>query len=123
MADINQLETELNQMITRGEGFPSGFDKFYADDVVMIEGNGDRCTGKQENRKRELDFFGMVKELHSARLIAAASTGDISFSEWEYDMTFQDGNRVTLQEIARRVWKDGRIIEERFYYNAAAMGG
>jgi hypothetical protein len=41
---------------------------------------------------------------------------DVTFSEWTYDMTLKDGKRWVLNEVARRQWKDGRVIHERFYY-------
>jgi len=36
------------------------------------------------------------------------------------DITFKDGNRMKMEEVAVQTWKDDQIIRERFYYN---MGG
>jgi len=41
MSDTAKLDDELNQMILSGKAFPDAFDRFYADDVVMVEGNGE----------------------------------------------------------------------------------
>jgi ketosteroid isomerase-like protein len=121
MSNTKQWEAELNQMIASGKGFPDGFDKFYADDVVMMEGNGESYQGKEVNRKREIEFFGSVQQVHSIRCIAAAADGDVGFSEWEFDVTFKGGKRMKLEQVARRRWKNGKIIHERFYYNPGAM--
>ncbi|HYU16342.1 MAG TPA: nuclear transport factor 2 family protein [Candidatus Acidoferrum sp.] len=121
MSDIKKLEAELNQMIATGKGFPDGFEKFYADGVVMMEGNGESYQGKEVNRKREMEFLSNVQEFHGARLVAVAAEGDVGFSEWEYEVTFKGGKRVTLQQVARRRWKDGKVVHERFYYNPQAM--
>lgn len=112
--NVHELDAELNQMILHGQILPA-FDKFYADDVVMEE-NTQPFVGKELNRKREEDFMASVKEWHGVKLGGTAVEGDRSFSEWELDVTFQTGARVTLVQVAARKWKDGQIIHERFYY-------
>ena len=122
MSDAKKWEDELNGMIASGQGFPAGFDKYYADDVVMVEGNGDSTRGKEANRQRELQFLSSVAEFHGAKMLASAAHGDVGFSEWEFDATFKDGKRRVLREIARRRWKDGKVVDERFYYDMQSMG-
>jgi ketosteroid isomerase-like protein len=119
MADIKSADDELNKMILSGKGFPDGFEKYYAEDVVMVEGTGETFPGKERNRKREAEFMAGVQEMHGGRLLASAVSGDVSFSEWEFDISFKNGARVKMEEVARRRWKDGKIVHERFYYNAA----
>jgi len=119
MSDLKQLDDELNQMIANGRGFPDGFDKFYADDVVMVEAAGEECKGKEANRRREIEFLGSIAEFHGVNLVASAVGDGVSFSEWEFDLTFVGGgSRVKMQQVARRRWKDGKVVHERFYYNA-----
>jgi ketosteroid isomerase-like protein len=42
--------------------------------------------------------------------------GDHAAVEWAFDITFEDGNRVNMQQVAVQTWKDGRIIREDFYH-------
>ncbi|HWM85526.1 MAG TPA: SnoaL-like domain-containing protein [Kofleriaceae bacterium] len=121
MSDARQWEDELNGMIAAGNGFPAGFDRYYADDVVMVEGDGQSFQGKEVNRKREMDYLSGVEQFHGAKLVASAAQGDVGFSEWEFDATFKDGKRRVLREVARRHWKDGVIVHERFYYDTKSM--
>lgn len=118
MGNTKQWEDELNQMIVTGRGFPDGFEKFYGDDVVMVEATGDEFKGKELNRKREADFMGTIAEFHGAQLVASAAGDDVSFSEWQFEFTSKNGLRVKMEQVARRRWRDGKIIHERFYYNA-----
>jgi hypothetical protein len=117
MGNTKQREDELNQLIVTGRGFPEGFDKFYADDVVMVEATGDEFNGKEINRKREAEFMGTIAEFHGAQLVGSAAGDDVSFSEWQFEFTFKSGQRVKMEQISRRRWRDGKIIHERFYYN------
>ncbi len=61
MVNVNELDKELNDMILQGKAMDA-FEKFYADDCVMQEANGDKCHGKDANRKREQEFFGNVEQ-------------------------------------------------------------
>jgi ketosteroid isomerase-like protein len=112
------LDRELNQAILAGD-ILNAFEKFYADDVVMQENNSPPFHGKDVNRKREEDFVNSVQEFHEARLLGEAVNGGTSYSEWEYDVTFKNGTRTKLQQVASRRWKNGQVSHERFYYTAS----
>ena len=115
MSEISNLENELNQMILGGQALDA-FEKFYADDIVMQENDQPPREGKAANREFEEQFFSSIKEFHGATLGDVAVTGDVSFSEWTFDVTFQDGNRVANPQVTRRKWKDGKVVHERFYH-------
>ncbi|MFT5432818.1 MAG: hypothetical protein ACI9OJ_003522 [Myxococcota bacterium] len=116
MNDAAQNDAQLNDMILEGK-LLEAFDKFYADDVTMTEPSGVR-VGKQANREYEEKFLASVQEFHGASLVSSASDNDVSFAEWVFDVTFQDGNRVKMEQTAVRRWSAGKVISERFYYNA-----
>ncbi|MFV8750874.1 SnoaL-like domain-containing protein [Nannocystaceae bacterium ST9] len=118
MSDISRAETELNQMILTGRAM-EGFEKYYAEDTSMQENTDPPCVGKAANRERELQFFSNVQEFHGATLGAVVVGDDVSFSEWVLDVTFKGGNRITMTQVARRKWRDGLIVDERFYYKPA----
>lgn len=112
--DVAALDRELNEMITSGKALEA-FEKFYADSVVMEEGTSERFEGKETNRKREQEFFGSVKEVHAVELLSSGTGDGVSFSEWKFDLTFHNGQRVTFYQMARRRWENGQIVHERFY--------
>lgn len=116
MSNIAALNAELDQMVLSGKAIEA-FDKFYSEDVVMQENSDAPFVGKALNRQRELDFFASIGEFHGAAVLSSASGDDLSFSEWELDVTFKNGFRYKLAQTAVRRWKDGQIINERFYYS------
>ena len=117
---MNNLERIQDVYTQLGEGKAlDAFDQYYADDVVMIEATGDKREGKARNREYEENFFASIKEMHGAGVDGFTSDGNnITMVENWMDVTFKDGNRMKLEQIARQIWKDGKIVEERFYYNA-----
>ncbi|MEM9934875.1 MAG: nuclear transport factor 2 family protein [Bacteroidota bacterium] len=94
------------------------FDKYYGDNVVMTEPRGTR-EGKTTCRNYEEQFLGMVKEFHGLEVTSIASDEEngVTFIESTMDITFQDGNRVKMEQISRQQWEGDHITHERFYYN------
>ena len=104
-----------------GEGkMMDAFEKFYHNDVVMIQGDGAVCETKDANRERELQFVGFIQEMHGGGVdaITVDEENGVTMVENWMDVTFKDGNRVKMEQVAVQNWKGDEIIKERFYYNA-----
>ncbi len=116
MANVAELNKKLDDAVLAGKALEA-FDELYAEDVVMQENSDAPFVGKAFNRNREIEFFSSIAEIHSAAVLSSASGDDISFSEWEMDLTFKNGYRAKLSQTAVRRWKNGQIVHERFYYS------
>jgi ketosteroid isomerase-like protein len=117
--NVQELDKQLNDDVLSGKAMEA-FEKYYADDVVMQENSEEPRRGKDANRKAEEEFFGSVEAFNGGSVKANAVNGDVTFSEWEYDITFKGGKRVKMNQVAVRRWKNGKIVSERFYYDKAA---
>ncbi len=95
------------------------FEKYYHDDVVMVEANGETREGKEINRKFQIEFMSGVKEVHGTgiRNITSNEGEATTMVESWMDATYQDGSRHLMEEVAVQKWKGDKIIHERFYYN------
>lgn len=110
--------TALYTMIGEGK-MMEAFEKFYHKDVVMIEATGDVREGKDKNREFEMQFLGSVKEAHGGgvhNITSNEETGVTMVEAWS-EMTFNDGNRMKMEEVAIQQWKGDQVVRERFYYN------
>lgn len=114
-------DKELNELILAGKAMDA-FEKFYADGVEMIENFDAPCVGKDQNRVRELEFFGKVEKLNEMTLHSAAydEKNGVGFSEWTMSVVFKGGFPVVMRQVGVRRWKDGKVVHERFYYKPAA---
>jgi ketosteroid isomerase-like protein len=95
------------------------FDKYYHKDVVMVEATGETRKGKEANRKFQTEFLGMVKDIHGSGVTAITSNekDGVTMVESWMDITFKDGKRNKMEEVAVQKWQGDHIINERFYYN------
>ncbi len=94
------------------------FDKYYAEDVVMTEPRGTR-KGKAENRAYEEQFLNSIQEFHSLEIknVGSDEAAGTSFIEAAMDITFTNGHRALMEQVAVQQWKGDQIVHERFYYN------
>ncbi len=113
---VQELDKQVNDDVLSGKAMEA-FEKYYADDVVMQENSEEPRKGKAANRKAEEEFFASVEAWNGGSVKASAVNGDVSFSEWEMDVTFKGGHRVKMSQVAVRQWKNGKIVHERFFYN------
>lgn len=95
------------------------FDQYYADNVVMTEPAGTR-EGKTACREYEVNFLNNIQEFHDLQVTNVGSDEDAatSFVESMMEVTFKDGNRVKMEQVAVQKWEGDKIVHERFYYNA-----
>jgi hypothetical protein len=112
--DCAAAEAELNRLMAEGR-FLDGFERFYADDVVMRENDGPERQGKERNRAREAAFHARLKRM-TATLLGGAVDGNLAYSEWRYVIEFANGEIWDYCQMAARRWQDGRIVRERFYH-------
>lgn len=116
MSTFAQRDAELNEQILQGE-ILEAFEEFYADDVVMEEGD-QRREGKEANREYEEQFVGALQEFRSAQIHARAIDEEnrTTFSEWENDFTLEGVGDVLQKQVSVRTWnEDGQIVNEKFY--------
>ncbi len=114
--NLKEKIEDLNQMILTGKQMDA-FEKYYHEDVVMQENNQSPTVGKSANRERENQSAQMVEAFHGAEIKAVAVGPDVTMVEWMFDMTYKGGHRAKMEQVAVQKWKDGQIIQERFYYS------
>lgn len=115
---IKENVKELNDMILQGK-MMEAFEKFYADDVVMQENSEEPRVGKDVNREFEKKFMENIEEFHGAKVnvVAFSDDGETAMSHWDMDITFKGSERKKSSQIAVQKWKDGKIVNERFFHS------
>jgi hypothetical protein len=116
MSDLRTNVDQLNQMILEGK-ILDAFDKFYAEEVVMQDNNYPAREGKDLNRQYEEAFVGGLTEFRGAKVVNTLISDDLAVTEWWFDYTHKDYGVRNYTQLAVQRWKNGQIVEEKFYYN------
>ena len=117
MASILEMTKDLQRLAGTGQ-IPDAVNTYYADDVTITEATGETAQGRETQLERMKEFEASIKEMHSGgvRAITASEDEGVSMVESWIDATFADGSRRMLEEVERYQWKDGKIVDARFYY-------
>jgi hypothetical protein len=118
---LESLEARVIQLIALVENgrFLEAIQQFYAVDAVMRENEGLLRAGLAALLAAERKALASFKEMHIIHAESHIVGGDRAAINWLFEYTGVDGKRHRLNEIAYQHWRDGKIVDERFYYDPA----
>ena len=119
---LHEKAEDLQRMILGGD-ILGGFEKYYAEDVVMQENQSEPRVGKATNRTYEEQFVNGLTAFRDGRVLATAveATDDDNgtvFSEWFMDYSHSAFGDMKAAQVSVQRWKNGQVVSERFYHNA-----
>jgi ketosteroid isomerase-like protein len=112
--NVLELNSQLNAMIIEGRSVDA-FQRFYAEDVVAQENDEPERVGRDAWMRARQDLEKNIKRF-SAHVLANAAHGDVSFSEWTFELEIEGMGAMKINQVSVRRWKEGRVIRERFYH-------
>lgn len=116
MNNVKDLVEDLAKMVGEGK-ILEAFDKYYADNVVMQENEDAPRVGKEANLAYEKAFVEGLTEIHGAKTLGIAVGDNYSVIESFMDVTHKDWGRVARTQVAVQRWENGKVVNEKFYYN------
>ena len=115
-----ELAKDLYKMVDSGQ-MMEAVEKYYADDCVIIEATGETRNGKEAQKQGLVQWQNSLEQYHGGGTYSITANEDsgVTMVESWADLTFKGGGpQVKFEEVAVQHWKDGKIVRERFYYNA-----
>ena len=112
---IEDALVDLKELLGKGQ-FLEAMDKYLADDVVLQEANGEPKVGKDFCIAAEKELLATVVEFYRYEMNNVAVTGDFSYYEAIMEFKTNDGQHHKFEQVNRTQWKDGKIINERYYH-------
>ncbi|HEY9176883.1 MAG TPA: nuclear transport factor 2 family protein [Flavipsychrobacter sp.] len=109
----------VQELMVQGQGLKALEEMYHKDIQVYEMATGEHRTGREEQKRAMQDWYNNLHEVHDSGYGAVTSDEEnsVTCAELWMDVTFKDGKRQRLEEVAVQKWKDGKIIEEKFYYN------
>jgi hypothetical protein len=117
MSNLHNIK-DLHQNYVNAGKLLEGFEKYYAENVVMQELGEEPRVGKATNRAHEINFLQSMKEIHGGGILSIAEDAENNKTMVEswMDLTFANGYRVNMQQVAVQTWENGLIVNEVFYH-------
>jgi len=117
MQTVTEIAEDFVELCEEG-AFAEAGEKYWAEDVVSIEAMGDapRMQGKEALRAKSKWWYDN-HEVHEVEVEGPYVNGDQFAVVFELDVTPKaTGERMEMEEVALYTVKDGKIVEERYFY-------
>ncbi|MCS6929744.1 MAG: hypothetical protein NZM43_09625 [Saprospiraceae bacterium] len=112
----SQLVEALDSEILRGN-ITGAFEQFAAEDCVTWSTPEHKTTSKAQ-KKEILDwFFQNIARVNRIERQGVRVEGDVTLSQFVFDFTNRQGENLVYQEVIRRVWRNGQVVEEQYLLN------
>jgi len=95
-------------------------DKYWSDDVLSVEAMGENAESHgKAAAKAKGEWWSTHHDVHGVEVEGPYVNGDDFTVRFIMDVTQKDkGRRIKMDEIALYHLKNGKIVEERFFYSA-----
>jgi len=114
---IQQIAEEVTALIREGKN-KQAKDLFYADNIISIEGNGDKSEGIEAIHQKSVNWAAQVAEVHSASVSTPIIATDHFALNIKMDISYKNGYRAVLDEIAVYEVGYGKIVLEQFFFKS-----
>ena len=112
------VANRLVSLCREGKVLEAG-EELYGDNIVSYESDPSPnkvTTGKKEVRAKGNQFAEMIEEHHGGKISDPLVAGNYFTIAWWMDVTMKGQGRTQMDEICVYQVKDGKIVEEHFYY-------
>jgi len=107
---------EVTALLSQGQ-FINAMETYLADDVQLFEGNNPPKVGKAFCLLEEQKLLDTVTAFHGYTVTnGPAVKGDTTFYEAVMEFDTNDGTQHRFEQVVRSQWKDGKIVNERYYH-------
>lgn len=108
--------TAVLNLLAEGK-FIDAMETYLDDAVVLWEANAPAKEGKEHCINVEKDLLKDVTEFIGYKLVSGPAVhGDTSFYEAVMEFVTKDGTHNRFEQVVRTKWKNGKIIDERYYH-------
>ncbi|MBU6340485.1 MAG: DUF4332 domain-containing protein [Bacteroidetes bacterium] len=111
--ELKQLLEAVDNQVLAGD-IIGAFDQFAADHCITMSTPQDKTSSKAQKMDALRWFFENIESINRIERTATQIIGNVTESEFVFDFTARQGNPMSYQEVIRRVWENGQIIEEHY---------
>lgn len=110
---IKQLTEAIDAHVLSGD-IIGAFEKFASENCVTLSGPHDITHSKTQKMEALRWFFNNVATVNNIELKGFATGKDAADSQFVFHFTDKNGQPLVYNEVIRRTWKDGKLVEELY---------
>lgn len=110
---LKQLVEAIDAQILKGD-IIGAFNTFAADNCVTLSAPDDITTSKAQKVEALNWFFSNVASVNRIERLGYTVGKDSTDSRFVFEFTNRQGTPLVYDEVIRRSWKNGQLVEERY---------
>ena len=117
---VTEIAKDLVSLCREGR-YEEAMTRYYADDILSVEPEGPKPESRGiEAVKEKVKWWEENMTVHSAETLGPFTHGDRFVVEFKMDITNKmSGERSEMDEVGLYTVRDGKIVEEYFFYHSA----
>ncbi|MEM9570559.1 MAG: hypothetical protein AAF996_03775 [Pseudomonadota bacterium] len=115
--NLTHLNTLLD-MLAEGQ-FVQGMERYFDANVTIQEVGQSPKSGRDRNIAVEKELLAGVSEFIQYTAHSKGAGGDKTFYEATMEFKTTEGQHVVQNQAVVTTWKNGKIVDERYYHNNA----
>ena len=113
--NLNHLNSLLD-MLAEGQ-FVEGMERYFDENVTIQEVGQTPKSGRDHAIAVEKELLTGVSEFIQYTAHSQGAGGDKTFYEATMEFKTSDGQHVVQNQAVVTTWKNGKIVDERYYHN------
>jgi predicted flap endonuclease-1-like 5' DNA nuclease len=114
--NLQQLVEALDARVLKGD-IIAAFEDFAADNCVTLSGPTDITHSKAQKMDALRGFFSNIAAVKSIERFGVKIDGNITESQFTFQLANHWGETLSYSEIIRRTWKNDKVVEEYYLLN------
>lgn len=111
---LQQLVDALDAQILKGD-IVGAFETFAADNCVTSSNEADKTTSKAQKAEALRWFMNQIAQTNRIERFAVQLVSDnTTDSQFVFDFTNNHGESMVYNEVIRRTWNNGKLVEELY---------
>lgn len=111
--DLINAVKEIHELTNKGQALEA-MNKYYDQDVVMIEDDGTATHGLEANLEREEQFFASIEQMNDMKILDTFVYGNTVVTTSYFDLII-GGRPYVNTQVSITEWNDqGKVIKEQF---------
>ena len=112
---IENALIDLKELLGKGK-FIEAMEKYLDDNVILQEANNTPKIGKEVALNAEKELLDTVTEFIKYDIKNISISGNTSYYDAIMEFKTNDGQHHRFEQVNRTEWKNGKIINERYYH-------
>ncbi len=117
--NTQEVANRLVELCRKGENMQA-IQELYDSNITSREMPGmpnEEISGKNNVIQKSEEWNASLQEFHAGEISDPVVAGDHFTCKFSFDCTFKEQGRTQMEEIAMYQVKDGKIVQEQFFYD------